>query len=277
MQRNACITLSWDDGHPLDLRIAGMMAKHGLRGTFYVPRTAERGTVSPAQIRELGRVHEIGAHTLGHVVLTRINERQAWQEIAGSKSWIEDVVGAPCLLFCPPTGRFSARQVQMIGRAGFRCVRTVEMLSLDWPRRHGGLLVMPTTIQAWQHDGRSYVQNALKRRAARNLWRYLLHGRGADWTQLAVTLIDEVLLRGGVFHLWGHSWEVEACGGWHRVEDVMRLLEVYARRIPAFTNGEVCRAMEAGAHHTTGAMLPDQPSRPAAPGPPADPGGPGPG
>src|SRR5467141_345594 len=89
------ITTSWDDGHPLDLRVAELLTKYGLRGTFYVPRTAEHGTMTTAQIRELNAAFELGAHTLHHVVLTGATRQEAWQEIAGSKSWLEDNAGSP--------------------------------------------------------------------------------------------------------------------------------------------------------------------------------------
>ena len=31
------VTTSWGDGNPLDIRLAEILASHGLRGTFYVP------------------------------------------------------------------------------------------------------------------------------------------------------------------------------------------------------------------------------------------------
>src|SRR5438552_7818919 len=96
MQRAAYITTSWDDGHPLDLRVAELLAKYGLRGTFYVPRTAQTETMTAAQLRELSGVFEVGGHTLGHVDLTTATEQQAWQEIADSRSWLEDSTGQPC-------------------------------------------------------------------------------------------------------------------------------------------------------------------------------------
>jgi hypothetical protein len=46
------ITTSWDDGHPSDLRVAELLIKHGLRGTFYVPMTAQTATLTaPARAR----------------------------------------------------------------------------------------------------------------------------------------------------------------------------------------------------------------------------------
>jgi hypothetical protein len=261
MRSPACITLSWDDGHPLDARVADLMLRHRLRGTFYVPRTAERGTMSAAQIRDLSEAFEIGAHTLGHVVLTRIGDRQARDEIRRAKDWLEDITGKPCLLFCPPGGRYAKRHQRMAERAGYRAIRSVELLSLDWPRRAGELLVMPTSVQAWAHDARSYVQNAFKRGALGNLRRYLAQGRSADWMALSQALLAETLRGGGVFHLWGHSWEIEDCGAWRRLDDVMRLLGDRGVEAPAFTNGEVCRIWTDAA----------RPSRAETPAPPVHP------
>src|SRR5689334_11751921 len=75
------ITTSWDDGHQLDLRVAELLTKYRLHGTFYIPKAAENGTMKAAQVRELSRAFEIGAHTLHHVVLTSTTDQQAWQEI----------------------------------------------------------------------------------------------------------------------------------------------------------------------------------------------------
>src|SRR6266481_3829885 len=102
MTPGACITTSWDDGHPLDLRVADLLAKHGLNGTFYIPKAADNETMSATDIRDLMVAFEIGAHTLKHVALTGATEKQAWHEIADSKSWIEDNTGRPCRMFCPP-------------------------------------------------------------------------------------------------------------------------------------------------------------------------------
>src|SRR5262249_26496051 len=64
MTQATYITTSWDDGHPLDLRVADLLARHGLRGTFYVPRTAENPTMTARQVRELSGTFEVGGHTL---------------------------------------------------------------------------------------------------------------------------------------------------------------------------------------------------------------------
>ena len=88
-----CLTTSWDDGHPLDLRVAEMLERHGLTGTFYIPRSIETGTMTESQMRELAGRFEIGAHTLNHVFLADAPDAAAKEEIEGSKRWIEDVTG----------------------------------------------------------------------------------------------------------------------------------------------------------------------------------------
>lgn len=240
MKPRTYITTSWDDGHPLDLRLADLLRRYALPATFYVPRSAPTPTLSPAQIRELSRDFELAAHTLNHVELTRADETQARQEIRSSKAWIEDLTGRPCTMFCPPLGRFTRRHLGFMRQAGYTGLRTVEFLSLDLPRLRDGLWEMPTTLQAYPHRLPSYARNLLRRRAFGSLWLYITRGQGADWPDLASFLLQRALQRGGVFHLWGHSWELQDPAQWQRLEEVLKLLHQLAHSASPRTNGQLC-------------------------------------
>ncbi len=244
MKRTACITTSWDDGHPLDFRVAELLAKYGLRGTFYVPRSSEYGTMTAAQVRQLSASFEVGAHTLHHVDLGTVTEQQAWQEIADSRCWVEDSTGAACPMFCPPRGKFTAAHLRLIRQAGYAGSRSVELLSLDYPRGGDGLLLMPTTVQAHPNGLLAYARNALKRGAFRNLYLFAAHGRTTDWARLVRSLLGRALECGGVFHLWGHSWEVEQTGQWQQLEEALRFLGEHTSRAPALSNGQLCLAAQ---------------------------------
>ncbi|MGO4714311.1 polysaccharide deacetylase family protein [Bradyrhizobium sp. 2TAF24] len=235
------MTTSWDDGHPADLRVAALLTKYGIAGTFYVPEATDRDTLSAVQLRELASAFEIGAHTLHHVDLTRVANDIAWQEIVGSKSWVEDHTGVPCVCFCPPIGHYAGVHIQMVRRAGYLGLRTTEFLSLDVPRPQAGLLLMPTTVQAFPHGLVSFTRNAVKRFALAQLWRYVVHGCPAEWPTLAELLLHDAVVHGGVFHLWGHSWEIQDLRQWQRLDDVLRFMGSLAYRIPAVTNGQLCR------------------------------------
>src|SRR5213078_1137210 len=127
-------TTSWDDGHPNDLRVAEMLTRHKLRGTFYIPRHIGTGIMSDAQIRELAAGgFEIGAHTINHVFLDAVDDETAAAEIGDSKKWVTDVTGGACSMFCPPGGKFLPRHAPAVRQAGYAGVRTVEFMSLDFP------------------------------------------------------------------------------------------------------------------------------------------------
>jgi hypothetical protein len=223
------------------MRIAELLTKHGLRGTFYVPTTVETGTMAAAQLRELSTAFEIGAHTTHHVVLTRMSTEGAWREISGSKLWLEDTIGRSCRMFCPPTGAFSRQHVAMARRAGFIGLRTVELGSLDLPTVRAGLALMPTTVQAYPHGLMAFARNAAKRMAPDNLWRLVVCGRTGDWTELAQRLLRRALDGGGVFHLWGHSWELVTAEHWARLDKVLQAMKEVVENAPPLENGQIAQ------------------------------------
>jgi peptidoglycan/xylan/chitin deacetylase (PgdA/CDA1 family) len=241
MKPTTYLTTSWDDGHPLDLRVAELLAKYGLRGTFYIPRSAENGTMTAAQLRELSGAFEVGGHTLHHVDLTQATQEQARHEINACKNWLEDSTGQTCSLFCPPKGKYSGRHLDLIRQAGYLGVRSVELLSLDFPRSKTGLKMLPTTVQAHPHGLLAYARNLIRRTAVRNFWLYVAHGHTTDWTRLVRSLLRRALACGGVFHVWGHSWELQQTGQWNRLEEVLRFMSQFTSQAPALTNGQVCQ------------------------------------
>jgi peptidoglycan/xylan/chitin deacetylase (PgdA/CDA1 family) len=236
----AYFTTSWDDGHPSDLRVAEMLARHNLRGTFYIPRRIDTGVMSDGQIRELSSRFEIGAHTINHVFLDGADDVTARREIVDSKKWVADVTGKDCTMFCPPGGKFSARHAPLVRDARYAGIRTVEFMSLDAPRPRDGYVEMPTTLQAFPHRMRAFAKNMTKRRAVRNAWLYVTRGRG-EWTRAAERIVAHLAGGSGVFHLWGHSWELDQAEQWERLEQVLRLMEGYAGQIASLENGQLCK------------------------------------
>ena len=236
----AYLTTSWDDGHPSDLRLAEMLARHGLTGTFYIPRSIETGVMQESDICTLSSNFEIGAHTLNHVFLATATDEAARSEVSGSKKWVEDVTGQHCPMFCPPGGRFKSRHMQMFRDAGYAGIRTVELMSIDSPRLRDGLAEMPTTIQAFPHPSKNYWKNLIKRAAIPNFWLYARHGHSRHWAILARRLLQRTLRVGGVFHLWGHSWELDRADLWAGLDDVLKMMGDVREQAPCLTNGRLC-------------------------------------
>ena len=238
--RAAYITTSWDDGHPLDMRLSELLRKYELPATFYVPLCHEAPLLTPTQIRELSSDFEIGGHTVHHCDLTRIPMMSARWEIAACKDRLEQITGQPCNAFSFPFGRFHRYHMPTAAGAGFRVARTVELMSLSMPRRCDGIALMPTTLQAFPMAPARLLRNAVRRLSLGNLLRCVACYR-SDWVAAAEVMLERVVQQGGVFHLWGHSWELESMDQWHNLERLFhRLSKVQAHFVTNGKLGELC-------------------------------------
>ena len=220
-------TTSWDDGHPLDLRLAEVLARHGIRGTFYAPRRniEGRAVMSTTELRELAQGFEIGGHTLEHVRLDAIGLHQARSQVLDGKARIEDELGAPIIGFCYPGGTHNASIREIVRSAGFRYARTTDNFHAAPP--HDPFRT-PTTLQLFPHDHTTYLKNFIRGRqwgARRSLFKMSLTAETLD--QLLARLLAAVAADGGVFHLWGHSWEIEERQLW-------TVLDRFLARVAAF-------------------------------------------
>lgn len=250
MQAPRFCTTSWDDGHPLDLRVAELLAKYGLTGTFYVPIENSREVMTPGQVRQLAANFEVGAHTINHVVLTEVSGHTAEREIRDSRKRLEEITGGACEGFCFPKGRFRRAHLEMVRRSGFRFARTVELLSVRPPIRRAGMFVVPTTVQAVPNPWRAYAKNGAKRLAVRNLFRSFRHSWSGDWVRAARSMMQIVARQGGVFHLWGHSWEVEGQCQWFQLESVLREMQELRSVMPCVPNAALIQPDLAGSAET---------------------------
>jgi peptidoglycan/xylan/chitin deacetylase (PgdA/CDA1 family) len=239
------ITISVDDGHPTDVKAAELLRRLGLKATFYVPALNVRRPVMPeSDVRGLSECYEIGAHTYSHVRLTTVTLDEARKEIDGGKQWVESVTGLPARSFCYPGGKFNPGVVTLVKEAGFAGARTCMQNVLGPPRvpQQWGV-----TTQVYEHPRHVHVAHALRERNWRGLANFVRVFKGVrDWEAHFVRAAEFVHARGGVAHLWFHSWEVEKNGDWQRLE---RLLE-YVRSefsLTPVTNGDLFAAFAADA------------------------------
>ena len=242
MKKQAILTTSWDDGYPSDDRIAELLTRHGLPGTFYVPLHSQRAVMEKSQLQNISSAFEIGGHTINHADLSKLTEEQAKTEIFGCKGMLEEITGKPCKMFCSPKGHHRSVHFRMVQEAGFLGLRTVEMMSLGLPQFRDGLAVMPTTVHAQYHGGFVYLKNIGKRFAFNNLGNFFRCAGNYSWVACAERLLRQVSEEGGVFHLWGHSWELDAGNRWSELDQVFRLMAELKGSAQPATNGEVCES-----------------------------------
>src|SRR2546430_1752338 len=110
------VTTSWDDGHKLDMRLATLLKKHGIKGTFDI---------------------------------------------------------------------------------------TQDVFEL------------PTTFHTYAHYSDLHKILSFSNFSLINFKKYW------DWEKLAMALFDRTCQTSGIFHLWGHSWEIEKNNGWQKLENIL--------------------------------------------------------
>jgi peptidoglycan/xylan/chitin deacetylase (PgdA/CDA1 family) len=225
------ITTSWDDGHRLDLRVAEALDRYGLTGTFYVARdyldASER--LTEAEIVQLGTRHEIGAHTLTHPVLTQVDELTARHEIEGSRDWLQQVTGRQITAFGYPRGLYNAASRALVAEAGFSVARTVTLYRLD--AGHDPL-ALPTSVHIYPFPLRPTRSRRARFEPVRRILPHVIRLRLPllalrNWRAMALSLLDRAASTGGVWHLWGHGWEVERYGMWSDLECVLEAASRY--------------------------------------------------
>ena len=217
----AIVTTSWDDGHPLDLRVAGLLADYGMSGTFYVPlEYAACPRLTPAGMREPAtRGMEIGAHTVLHRRLTGLGDDEAAWELEQGRDRLQQILGVQVRSFCFPEGKFSQRHLPLLRRAGYHLGRTTVgfRTELDFDP-----YCMPVTFQFWPHSRQILLRHSLREGNFAGLSNWIRRWPGAnDLAELTSRVMDHIEEFGGVFHVWGHSWEIEQGGLWTALEKTL--------------------------------------------------------
>ena len=217
------ITTSWDDGHPLDIRIVELLEKYNLKGTFYVPiNNLEHVVMDASTLSEIASKHEIGGHTVNHIYLNTLGKAAARYEISECKTMLQNQLGKEVDAFCYPGGKYSQRDIDFVKEAGFLFGRTTKLLHTTSDLRSQ---LMDTTIQAYNHSSVTLIGHCVNNKFFLPIVQNSLFYKGnKNFPELAEKLLSRILNTGGVFHLWGHSWEIEKFGLWKELEVVFKML-----------------------------------------------------
>ncbi len=241
MDKEIIVTTSWDDGHKLDLKLAQLLKKHRIRGTFYIsPKNREfrkEDLLSDKEIIELNGDFEIGAHTMTHPRLTKISEKEAFNEIMDSKKYLDKLLREEVRCFCYPGGKYNEKIMELVKKAGFCYSRTMKKFEFHLAEN---LLLSGTTLEAHRNSLLTLPVDSLKILTISkfNLIEFI---KNLNWEYLAKKTFDDVEKYGGVYHLWGHSWVIEKSNEWKKLE---RVLSYISKKINVkyWTNYDIFKA-----------------------------------
>jgi peptidoglycan-N-acetylglucosamine deacetylase len=209
-----------------------MLKEHGLGATFYIaPQNqefAKQDLLTSEEVSDLSRDFEIGGHSITHRRLPTISEQQAKEEIAGSKAVLEEITGKEIKTFCYPGGAYTPLHVQLVKDAGYRYARTTARyaFAVDSPYEAA------TSLHVYNHRFDLWQTARFAKFQPIKVLRYL------EWDALARAMFDRVVKDGGVYHIWGHSWEIDEYNYWERLENVFTYISANPK-VKYVTNGEL--------------------------------------
>jgi peptidoglycan/xylan/chitin deacetylase (PgdA/CDA1 family) len=224
-------TTSWDDGDPLDVRIADTLEEFGFVGTFYASTGPEgRRLISDRALARIGRNHELGVHGRTHTIFPEL----AHSALADEIKWAVDDLsrfGRVGRIVAPPRGRIDAATRRFIGRLGY-AVRTGAILGSPsvW-----GNSIEPT-FQLYPHTLKTIIRNCAYRRRVPAPALLLVLARDTTREDRLHQLLLAAARRQRCVHVWGHAADLERLDLWATLR---RLLQTAAElRLMPVSNSE---------------------------------------
>jgi peptidoglycan/xylan/chitin deacetylase (PgdA/CDA1 family) len=145
--REKRVAFTFDDGpNPaVTPRLLELLARHRARATFFlIGRNVARYPELAADIAARG--HEIGNHTMNHVLLPILPRAMMLREMEGASRAIHAATGRRPELFRPPMGWFSRSMLHTLAGSGYRGVLgDVYPQDVNRPGAPGSIVIL--------HDG----------------------------------------------------------------------------------------------------------------------------
>jgi len=172
------IVISFDDGDLSCYTIAApVLERHNLSGEFFIVTawTGTPGFMTAAHVRELAqRGHGIHSHSRTYPRLTELTAAKIEDELKGSKTDLEAMLGRPVTTLSIPGGAYDNRVVDIAKDAGYTSV----MSSLEgYNEQAEGFVLKRFTPRAYsevgmleaicEHPARTKARLAVKRTALR--------------------------------------------------------------------------------------------------------------
>jgi peptidoglycan/xylan/chitin deacetylase (PgdA/CDA1 family) len=233
------VTTSWDDGSVHDLKLAELLNKYNVKGTFYIPSyftsqgdkfSAYGRLLNEEEIQTISQTHEVGGHTFNHTVLKQLSDEKIIYELLENKKRLERITGKTVKMFAYPSGFFDNKISEMVKSVGFSGARTTKKLSNSIGHNP---FQLPVSIQVNSFPFRKLNPNHY-------YWRRLLDPifgynkeilrfpglffRIYSWQVFAQTFFHMCRKNGGYFHFYGHSWEIEKYNLWLELETFLKFI-----------------------------------------------------
>lgn len=198
-------TLSYDDGNVLDKRLAEMMRKYGVKGTFNLNSGAVKDPEpAPGHIAWKTMPLEEAVETLGDMEIAIHGKEHPWwdrqptnlafQDILDDRRALEKATGKIIRGAAYPYGTYNDDVVEMLRLCGIAYCRIVG-------RETCGKLTLPKDLLRLQPT---------------------CHHKYEKMPELAEKFVNkQPKLTCWMFYVWGHTFEFERDGNWELMENLL--------------------------------------------------------
>ena len=124
---NPRVLLTFDDGWRGTVDVGGpVLEKHGLHGLLFVTTDliGHPDFVSLETLRQGDLPFSVGSHGMSHRLLAELSDADVEQELAGSKSLLEDILGKEVDSLAYPGGSYDGRVQEIARNVGYRWIFT---------------------------------------------------------------------------------------------------------------------------------------------------------
>jgi peptidoglycan/xylan/chitin deacetylase (PgdA/CDA1 family) len=199
--------ISVDDYCDENYKLAKLLSKYSLDATFFIELQKNNDRYHPKnQIKVLDNFgFDIGCHSIYHPILRNISELDQDLNIYYAKGCIEELIGKELKWYAPPKGKYNKQVIDKIIDAGFKYIRTVDVL--DTSDIHGGI----NSVSIHPFPRREY--------------------KDERWIDVAMDQINNISIYGGTFKMMMHAWELENLNYWGELELIFKELHKYGKSV----------------------------------------------
>lgn len=222
--KSKAFTLSYDDGVEQDRRLAALFRQYGLKCSFNLgsgllghketgrapgKKEIDVSKVSPEEVPEVYRTHEIAGHGLYHSSLPDVGTPLAMYEIIEDKRRLEQISGQPLKMFAYPFGLYNDQVIQILSLAGYQGARAV--------------------ISTHKFE---IPENFM-------LWNPTCHHNDQRLMELARQFIEGTSFAPMLFYVWGHAYEFDGQDNWQVIERLAEYMSGHGEEVWFAANGEI--------------------------------------
>ncbi len=183
--KTTAVVSSWDDGRTMDMQVAQLLDKYGLKGTFYMNHHSEM-IPRLQELEALGM--EVGSHSWSHPAYWLSSPKRCLFESVEMRAFLEKTVGHPVISFAFPFNYFPSYD-----ESGDYVQRSME------------------TAGYWSARATNSGDNRIDKLDQPLQMRANFHFRaGAE--AMKKKLEAERQTPGGILYFWGHSYELGGNG-----------------------------------------------------------------